>query len=110
MFVASMRLTTCTGGDCNAMFTFGGGFGTVSNGYSDVTDTITPELDASFIIGTGYVRPLIELTVLSGYMGYLGLRFGGRYVAFDAGVGSMVTSDAFRSSDLLAMFGLSVRP
>jgi hypothetical protein len=110
MYVVGMRITTCTGSECNAQFTFGGGFGASSTSYTSVTDTLTPELDASFIVGKSWCRPLLEVTILDGELGFLGLRFGGRHVAFDTGVGAVLGDTQFHRSDLLALVGLSVRP
>ena len=109
-YVVGMRVTTCTGSECTAQFTFGGGFGATTTPYGDVTQNLTPELDASFIIGKSWCRPLFELTILDGELGFLGLRFGGRHVAFDVGVGAIMGDSPLRQSDLLALVGLSARP
>ena len=104
LFTTAIRITTCTGATCNGLFTFGGGFAVSSN-------DVTPMLDSSFVIGKGFVRPLLELQILTGEIGFFGARFGGRHVGVDVGIGKIWGDLSYAiSSDPMAMLGVSIRP
>jgi hypothetical protein len=104
---AEVALTTCAA-SCTLLYTIGGG---MAFPIGDTSAPASPFLEISAIFGTGVVRPLVEGIALDhfGKLAFAGLRFGGRHVAVDAGVG-LVTLDDVTQNGAAMMVGLGVRP
>lgn len=109
LLTGDFKISGCVA-DCGAMLTFGLGLTMASSDYDSQTK---PMLELSAIFGTGLVRPLLEAVTLAGdeNFGFAGLRFGGRHVGVDLGVGVVASSDNGNSdSGIAMMLGLGVRP
>jgi hypothetical protein len=104
-------LSTCVGENCSSLFSVGGGvMGVTDSGSNNVG-----YLSASLVAGTGGFRPILEGAALlgegGGILGFAGARMGGKKVAFDGGIGFLLSSDGESDGGAAApMIGLSVRP
>jgi hypothetical protein len=108
IFSGTARVTSCLGDDCGSLWTFGAG---VAMATQYGTSSYQPMLDTSVQLGTGFVRPMAELTVLAGEVAFAGARFGGRHITVDAGVGKVFGDLTHTLGDTaMAMVGLGMRP
>jgi hypothetical protein len=94
LVVASIRLTTCYGDTCSVQLTggIGGGVDWVRTPqYRDVI--VGPvrgppvQLDGNVTIGTGRLRPMVELEILEGIVAIAGVRLASKHVSIDVGLG-----------------------
>jgi hypothetical protein len=108
---ASALISTCID-DCVALFTSSVGVASVDEHgvrLFDNPDAMSgPQLvgDASIVIGTSWLRPLIEVADFGMPLGFAGARFTSRHLAFDIGVGAAYHYDTQAG----AVIALTVRP
>ena len=105
LWSAGAVVSGCSGHDCAALISLGGGV----LASSDSSDDTIPYAWGSMLLGTGGFRPTVEGTVLEGGMlGFLGARMGGRNAALDLGLGILAGPDG--EGGALPVAALSVRP
>ena len=109
IFSADLKVTHCAL-DCGMLFT--AGVGLAAAAVSDGEAPPLPFFELSMVFGTGPIRPLLEGLTLAGAanFGFAGVRFGGRHVAIDAGLGLGGSLDSGGDAGKAMMVGLAVRP
>ena len=109
---ASALISTCVDTGCVALFSGGVGIASVDEHGAQLFDSMDGMQligDASIVIGSSWARPLLEAAYFGSALGFAGVRFTSRHVAFDFGVGALrhTSND---STDPGAVAALSVRP